>query len=98
MNSPKLKRRYLRQLKTLGYRYNHVGKYYYLDEGEIRYMVDRKTRVFRAYTMRKIVGDFTFCGVVHKNVTSYVSEDIEMIPNIPKGWYVEKEKKYGNNK
>ena len=81
-----LKRRYIRQLKTFGYQYNPVGRYYYLDEGEIRYMIDRKTRVFRAYTMRKIVDDFTFCGVVHKNVTSYVSEDIEMIPNVPVEW------------
>ena len=81
-----IKRRYIRKLKTLGYRYNPVGRYYYLDEGEIRYMVDRKTRVFRAYTMRKIVDDFTFCGVVHKNVISYVSEDIEMIPNVPVEW------------
>ena len=81
-----LKRRYLRKLKTLGYQYNPVGRYYYLDDGEIRYMIDRKTRVFRAYTMRKIVGDFTFCGVVHKNVTSYVREDIDVEPNVPKGW------------
>lgn len=83
---PKLKRRYLRQLKTLGYRYNPVGKFYYFDEGEIRYMVDRKTRLFQAYTMRKIVADFNFCGVVHKDVTSYVREDIDVEPNVPKGW------------
>ena len=89
---PKLKRRYIRKLKTLGYTYNPVGKYYYLDDGEIRYMVYRKTRVFRAFTiMRKIVSDFTFCGVAHKNVTSYVSEDIKMRPNVPKEWYVEEE-------
>ena len=80
-----IKRRYIRKLKTLGYRYNPVGKYYYLDEGEIRYMVDKKTRLFQAYTMRKIVADFTFCGVVHKDVTSYVREDIDVEPNVPKG-------------
>lgn len=85
-----IKRRYLKRLKTLGYTYNPVGRYYYLDNGEIRYIVER--RVFRAYTMRKIVSDFTFCGVVHKDVTSYVSEDIEMMPNVPREWYVEREK------
>lgn len=89
---PKLKRRYLRQLKTLGYRYNPVGKFYYFDEGEIRYMVDRKTRLFQAYTMRKIVADFNFCGVVHKDVTSYVRDDIDVEPNVPREWYVKKEK------
>ena len=48
-------------------------------------MVDRKTRVFRALPpCGRLLA--TFCGVAHKNVTSYVSEDIEMIPNIPKEW------------
>lgn len=86
-----IKRRYLKRLKTLGYTYNPVGRYYYLDNGEIRYIVER--RVFRAYTMKKVVEDYTFLGVVHKDVTSYVLEYIDTKPNLPVEWYVEKEKR-----
>lgn len=86
-----IKRRYLKRLKTLGYTYNPVGRYYYLDNGEIRYIVER--RVFRAYTMKKVVEDFTFLGVVHKDVTSHVLKYIDMKPNVPREWYVEKENK-----
>ena len=83
---PKLKRRYLRKLKTLGYRYNPVGRYYYLDEGDFRHFISKKTRVYELQEFKKVDSTIKFLGKEYTSKAYQMEIVLNAEPNIPKGW------------
>jgi len=81
-----IKRRYLRQLKTLGYRYNPVGKYYYLDEGDFRHLISKKTRVYELQEFKKVDSTTKFLGKEYPCKAYQMEIVLNAEPNIPKEW------------
>ncbi len=89
MNNYTIKRRYLRKLKTLGYQYNPFGKFYFLDEGEIRNVVTKKTRLYELIEFKKSNTTIKFLNEEHPCEAYSCETILDVIPNIPKGGEVE---------
>ena len=87
-----LKRRYLRKLKTLGYQYNPVGKYYYLDEGDFRHFISKKTRLYELIEFKKRDITIKFLNEEYPCEAYSCETILDMKPNVPREWYVEKRK------
>lgn len=86
-----IKRRYIRKLKKLGYRYSPVGSYYFLDEGDIRHVVTKPTRLYELIKFKKRNTTIKFLNEEHP-CEAYSCETISDVkPNVPKKWYVEEE-------
>ena len=89
-----IKRRYLRKLKTLGYQYNPFGKFYFLDEGDFRHFISKKTRLYELIEFKKSNTTIKFLNEEYPCEAYSCETILDMKPNVPKEWYVEKEKKH----
>lgn len=87
-----IKRRYLKRLKTLGYTYNPVGRYYYLDDGMIRHLITKRTRVYEIQEFKEVDSTVKFLGNEYPCKAYQFTYILEVKPNVPKEWYVEKER------
>lgn len=87
-----IKRRYLRKLKTLGYRYNPVGKFYFMDEGDFRHFIHKKTRDYELQEFKKVDSTTKFLGKEYPSKAYRMEIVLNAIPNVPREWCVEKER------
>jgi hypothetical protein len=81
-----IKRRYLRKLKTLGYQYNPFGKFYFLDEGDFRHLISKKTRVYELQEFKKVDSTTKFLGKEYTSKAYQMEIVLNAKPNIPKEW------------
>ena len=92
MTNYTIKRRYIRKLKTLGYQYNPFGKFYFLDEGDFRHLISKKTRVYELQEFKKVDSTTKFLGKEYPSKAYQMEIVLNAKPNVPKEWYVEKRK------